>query len=267
MSSIVVSDLAYAPPGADQIFFDVNFGVSAGEHAAIVGANGAGKSTILKILSGVYEADEGEFTVGGNMLSMTQDVGMSRPDDSLRDMLVEVAPKVLRDAGRALIAAEAALADGTDDGMGYAEALGVWGDLGGYELEAQWAAAAQRSVKTPVDDFARLSLRCLPPAQWVGSSIGGRPAAGIMVCLLSVVCVSCTSANLFSPGACWSRGIFVVVLSGRSLARAGWLLPQMLSNLVTSSSVIVWFTVLIGVNLLRGVLALSSIFVLVSVSL
>ncbi|MFN9981258.1 MAG: ATP-binding cassette domain-containing protein, partial [bacterium] len=39
--------------------------------------------------------------------------------------------------------------------MGYAEALGVWGDLGGYELEAQWAAAAQRSVKTPVDDFAR----------------------------------------------------------------------------------------------------------------
>ncbi|MBU6227636.1 MAG: ATP-binding cassette domain-containing protein [Acidobacteria bacterium] len=155
MSSIVVSDLAYAPPGADQIFFDVNFGVSAGEHAAIVGANGAGKSTILKILSGVYEADEGEFTVGGNMLSMTQDVGMSRPDDSLRDMLVEVAPKVLRDAGRALIAAEAALADGTDDGMGYAEALGVWGDLGGYELEAQWAAAAQRSVKTPVDDFAR----------------------------------------------------------------------------------------------------------------
>jgi ATPase subunit of ABC transporter with duplicated ATPase domains len=155
MSSIVVSDLAYAPPGADQIFFDVNFGVSAGEHAAIVGANGAGKSTILKILSGVYEADEGEFTVGGNMLSMTQDVGMSRPEDSLRDMLVEVAPKVLRDAGRALIAAEAALADGTDDGMGYAEALGVWGDLGGYELEAQWAAAAQRSVKTPVDDFAR----------------------------------------------------------------------------------------------------------------
>ena len=155
MSSIVVSDLAYAPPGVDQIFFDVNFGVSAGEHAAIVGANGAGKSTILKILSGVYEADEGEFTVGGNMLSMTQDVGMSRPEDSLRDMLVEVAPKVLRDAGRALIAAEVALADGTDDGMGYAEALGVWGDLGGYELEAQWAAAAQRSVKTPVDDFAR----------------------------------------------------------------------------------------------------------------
>lgn len=155
MSSIVVSELAYAPPGADQLFFDVSFGIAPGEHAAIVGANGVGKSTILKILSGVYEADDGEFTVGGTFLSMTQDVGMSRPDDSLRDMLVEVAPKNLRDAGRTLIAAEAALADGSDDGMGYAEALATWGDMGGYELEAQWAAAAQRSVKTPVDDFAR----------------------------------------------------------------------------------------------------------------
>ena len=91
MSSIVVSELAYAPPGADQLFFDVGFGVAPGEHAAIVGANGVGKSTILRILSGVIEADSGEFQLGGNVLTMTQDVGMSSPDDSLRDMLVEVA--------------------------------------------------------------------------------------------------------------------------------------------------------------------------------
>jgi ATPase subunit of ABC transporter with duplicated ATPase domains len=89
------------------------------------------------------------------MLTMTQEVGMSNPNDTLREMLVEVAPKHLRTAGRALIAAEKALADGTDDGMGYATALGDWGDLGGYELESDWQAAAQRSVKTPVDDFSR----------------------------------------------------------------------------------------------------------------
>jgi ATPase subunit of ABC transporter with duplicated ATPase domains len=154
VSSIVVSELAYAPPGADQLFFDVGFGVAPGEHAALVGANGVGKSTILRILSGVTEADEGEFTIGGSMLSMTQDVGMSRPDDTLREMLIEVAPRQLRDAGRALIAAERALADGSDDGMGYATALSDWGDLGGYELEQRWQAAAQRSVKTPIDDFS-----------------------------------------------------------------------------------------------------------------
>ena len=154
MSSISVSELAYSPPGAEQLFFDVSFGVAPGEHAAIVGPNGVGKSTILKILTGQYEADDGEFSIGGTFLQMTQDVGMSKPDDALRDMLIEVAPTALREAGKKLFAAEKAMMTGEDDGMAYAEALGDWGDLGGYELETQWAAAAQRSVKTPVTDFA-----------------------------------------------------------------------------------------------------------------
>lgn len=153
MSSIVVSELEYAPPGADSLFFDVSFTVAPGEHAALVGANGVGKSTILRILAGDLAADAGEFALGGNVLQMTQDVGMSRPDDTLREMLIEVAPAVLRDAGRALVAAERAMYAGDDDGLAYAEALTHWGDLGGYELETQWAAAAKRSVKTDVDDF------------------------------------------------------------------------------------------------------------------
>ena len=154
MSSIVVSDLAYSPPGAEQLFFDVSFTVSPGEHAVIVGANGVGKSTILRILSGVLEPDDGEFAIGGTFLSMTQDVGMSRPDDTLREMLIEVAPAALRTAGRELVAAERAMLSGEDDGMRFAEALSTWGDLGGYDLETKWAASAQRSVKTQVDDFA-----------------------------------------------------------------------------------------------------------------
>ena len=154
MSSVIVSDLAYSPPGAEQLFFDVSFTVSPGEHAVIVGANGVGKSTILRILSGVLEPDDGEFSIGGSFLTMTQDVGMSRPDDTLRDMLIEVAPGALRRAGRDLVAAEKAMLSGEDDGMAYAEALATWGDLGGYDLETQWAASAQRSVKTPVTDFA-----------------------------------------------------------------------------------------------------------------
>jgi len=154
VSSISVSELAYSPPGAEQLFFDVSFGVAPGEHAAIVGPNGVGKSTILKILTGQYEPDDGEFSIGGTFLQMTQDVGMSRPDDSLRDMLIEVAPTALREAGKKLFAAEKAMMSGEDDGMKYAEALGDWGDLGGYDLETQWAASAQRSVKTPVDNFA-----------------------------------------------------------------------------------------------------------------
>jgi ATPase subunit of ABC transporter with duplicated ATPase domains len=152
--SITVSDLAYAPPGGDQLFFDVSFGVSPGERAALVGANGVGKSTILRILSGVIDADEGDHNVVGTMLSMTQDVGMSRPTDSLRDMLIEVAPTQLRTVGRRLAVAERNLGD-ENGAMEYAEALADWGDLGGYELETRWHAAAERSVKTKVDDFSR----------------------------------------------------------------------------------------------------------------
>lgn len=150
----MVSELDYAPPAGEPLFFDVSFGVSPGDHAAIVGPNGAGKSTILKILSGELAPDGGTVSIAGSYLSMSQDVGMGNPDASLRDMLLAVAEPALRDAGQALAAAEAAMAEGTGDGMALAEAITAWGDFGGYELESKWAAAAERSVKTAVDDFA-----------------------------------------------------------------------------------------------------------------
>ncbi len=159
MSSIVVSELEYAPPGRDALFFDVSFGVAPGEHAALVGPNGVGKSTILKLMTGELEADEGEISLRGTVLAMTQDVGMSRPDDTLREMLVELAPIELRKAGRVLGDAERSMIAGDDDGMAFAEALSVWGDLGGYELEAKWYASAERSVKTTVVDVGTRLVR------------------------------------------------------------------------------------------------------------
>jgi ATPase subunit of ABC transporter with duplicated ATPase domains len=153
-SAIVVSELEFAYPGADSLFFDVSFTVSSGDHAAIVGINGAGKSTILRIIAGVLDADEGEIALRGNVLSMTQDVGMSNPTDTVRDLLLTVAPPQLRTAGQAMVAAERAMLSGDDDGTAFATALNEWGDLGGYELEARWAAAAERSVKTPISDMA-----------------------------------------------------------------------------------------------------------------
>lgn len=154
LSSIVVSDLEFAHPGRDSLFFEVSFGVGPGEHAALVGPNGVGKSTILKLMTGELQPDEGQIAMRGTVLSMTQDVGMAKPDDTLREMLIEVAPSELRTAGRALVAAERSMLAGDDDGMAFAESLSVWGDLGGYELEAQWYGAAERSVKTPVNDMS-----------------------------------------------------------------------------------------------------------------
>lgn len=46
---------------------DVSFTLRAGEVMALVGENGAGKSTIVKILTGIYSPDAGEVTVGGQL--------------------------------------------------------------------------------------------------------------------------------------------------------------------------------------------------------
>ncbi len=43
---------------------DVSFGLHKGEVTALIGENGAGKSTIVKILTGLYVPDEGEVVVG-----------------------------------------------------------------------------------------------------------------------------------------------------------------------------------------------------------
>jgi ribose transport system ATP-binding protein len=47
---------------------DVDFVVHKGEIHALLGGNGAGKSTILKILSGVYKPDKGEIRINGVLL-------------------------------------------------------------------------------------------------------------------------------------------------------------------------------------------------------
>src|SRR5215208_4764068 len=67
VSHIAVADLEYAPPGSDSLFFDVGFTVAPGEHASLIGVNGVGKSTIMRILSGELEADEGSFSLGGTV--------------------------------------------------------------------------------------------------------------------------------------------------------------------------------------------------------
>lgn len=52
--------------GVDTILEDCSFFVNDGEKAALVGNNGAGKSTIMKIIMGELSADNGSVTVGKN---------------------------------------------------------------------------------------------------------------------------------------------------------------------------------------------------------
>ncbi len=53
--------------GTQTLFTDVNFELKRGEHVAIIGDNGTGKTTLLKILNEVVPADTGVFTLGTNV--------------------------------------------------------------------------------------------------------------------------------------------------------------------------------------------------------
>ncbi|MCI8745078.1 MAG: ABC-F family ATP-binding cassette domain-containing protein, partial [Lachnospiraceae bacterium] len=50
--------------GSLSLFQDLNFEIKRGERVALIGNNGTGKTTILKILNGLLDADEGSFCLG-----------------------------------------------------------------------------------------------------------------------------------------------------------------------------------------------------------
>ncbi|MCU6697533.1 ribosomal protection-like ABC-F family protein [Laedolimicola ammoniilytica] len=53
--------------GPQTLFTDLNFEVKRGERVALIGNNGTGKTTILKILNGLLPADSGSFTLGSKV--------------------------------------------------------------------------------------------------------------------------------------------------------------------------------------------------------
>ena len=50
-----------------RLFTDINFSLRRGDHVAIIGDNGTGKTTILKIINNIVTADSGETKLGTNV--------------------------------------------------------------------------------------------------------------------------------------------------------------------------------------------------------
>jgi len=141
MAFIEVLGLGYTLPGKRLLFREVDFKVAAGQRVALIGGNGVGKSTLLRIVAGEDAEYSGTARVDGTHLYMRQFV--ASPDTTVRDLLRGLLPPAMRDAGAELLTAELAAEQDPSEvvGMRYAEAVARWQELGGYAEEAAWNAA------------------------------------------------------------------------------------------------------------------------------
>ncbi|TPW15376.1 MAG: ABC transporter [Acidimicrobiaceae bacterium] len=153
MASIQVSHVSWSRPGGAELLRDVSFTVAPGERVALVGANGVGKSTLLRLIDGELSPTSGTVSIDGHLGVMRQLVGHG--DATVRDLLVSLAPLRIQSAAAALARGESTA---VDDPMRYATALAEWGDAGGYVAEVFWDACCTRAVD---ESFAQLAIRPL----------------------------------------------------------------------------------------------------------
>jgi ABC-type multidrug transport system fused ATPase/permease subunit len=67
--TIEFKNVSFKYPGTDKLILDgVSFIIERGKHYSFVGVNGAGKTTITKLLTGLYETYDGEISVDGRSL-------------------------------------------------------------------------------------------------------------------------------------------------------------------------------------------------------
>src|SRR6188472_3017782 len=142
MGAIAVSRVGWRRPGGAELLTDVSFQVGDGERVALVGANGVGKTTLLRLIAGEIAPTTGTISIDGRLGVMRQLVGISGEHTTVRDLLISLAPARVQAASERLAKAEVAA---TDDPMRYANALAAWGEAGGYDIEVLWDECCTRA--------------------------------------------------------------------------------------------------------------------------
>ena len=141
MGFIELSDVRYDLPGGWTLFEEVSFRVPEGEHAALVGANGIGKSTLLRLVAGLEKPAAGVVHVDGRVGLMRQFIGSDERPTTVREFLLAYSERPVAEAAASLSAAERRLAEGETGEhaqLAYAAALVRWEDVGGYRAEVLW---------------------------------------------------------------------------------------------------------------------------------
>ncbi|MGW5201451.1 ABC-F family ATP-binding cassette domain-containing protein [Streptomyces spiralis] len=174
MGHLEAAHLEYYLPDGRALLGDVSFRVGEGAAVALVGPNGAGKTTLLRLISGELKPHGGTVTVSGGLGVMRQFVGSVRDETTVRDLLVSVAPPRIRQAARAVDAAEHAIMtspsastarevppDDEAAQLRYAQALADWAEVRGYEAETLWDMCTTAALGVPYEKAQWRRVRTL----------------------------------------------------------------------------------------------------------
>lgn len=123
--------------GERTLFKDVNLKFVPGNCYGVIGANGAGKSTFLKILSGEIEHDKGEISIGsGQRIAVLRQDHFAFEQYSVIDTVIMGYPR-LYEVGQEREAIYMKEDFSDEDGIRSAELEAEFGELGGYEAESE----------------------------------------------------------------------------------------------------------------------------------
>ena len=154
MSILTVSNLAKSF-GADLLFSDITFSVAAGQKLGLIGRNGGGKTTLLKILLGQDTPDPSGSNppkvnlANGRRMGYLRQEAPVHPERTIAEE-IEVALEPYRAVQARISEAEHAMSDATNEDalnqalMDYTEALDEFESRGGYAIEEQKDATLQR---------------------------------------------------------------------------------------------------------------------------
>lgn len=159
-SGMRASNISYILPSGRLLLKSISFAALPNECMGIIGANGVGKSTLLRIMARRIKSTSGSVNVFGDISYMEQ----RRTDPEIRtigDYLFSAAPTNISRCHKQIKLMESEL-DSMDTAQmqAYSQLLADYADLGGYRMEADMSKSTQDVLGSSYQDVSDLELDC-----------------------------------------------------------------------------------------------------------